>query len=87
MAPRFVVRPEGEHWVEVRRAAREIAALIEAEEVDLNRLGRALAALVAGTSAVFDAAALPSLRLEAAKKALDLKTAKSALEAFVGRSI
>lgn len=83
MAPRFVVRAEGAHWIEIRRAASDLGELVGAEEVDLNRLGHALAALVAGVRAAFEVAALPSLRLAAAKKALDLKTRKSALEAFV----
>lgn len=83
MPPRFVVRAEGAHWVDIRRAAEELGELVRAEEVDMNRLGHALSALVVGARAAFEAAALPSLRLEAAKRALDLKTPKSALEAFV----
>ena len=83
MPPRFVVRAEGAHWVEIRRAAEELRALVHADEVDLNRLGHALSALVAGGRAAFEAASLPSLRLAAAKKALDLRTRKGSLEAFV----
>lgn len=83
MAPRFVVRAEGEPWVAVRRATSDLAALVQADEVDMNVLGHALGALVGAARDAFEAAALPSLRLEAARRALDLRTKKSKLEAFL----
>ena len=86
MPPRFVVRADGEPWVGLRRAAAELGELVAREEVDMNALGHALSACVTHARAAFERAALPSLRLEAARRALDLKTPKSALEAFLGPS-
>lgn len=86
MAPRFVVRPDGEAWVALRRAVAELAELVGREEVDMNALGHTLSACVTSARAAFEQASLPSLRLEAASRALDLKTPKSALEAFIAPS-
>ena len=83
--PRFVVRPEGPAWDTLTGAVRQLASLVAAEEVDLNVLGASLAAVVGGARAVFVAAGLPSVRMDAAHKALDRQTPKSALESFVGR--
>lgn len=85
MAPKFLVRADGEAWVALRRASAELAELVARDEVDMNSMGHALSALVTCARSTFELAALPSLRLEAARRALDLKTPKSALEQFVGR--
>ena len=54
-------------------------------EVRLDALGKSLAAVTVATRGVFGAAGVPSMRIEAAMKALDLRTKKSELEAFVDR--
>jgi hypothetical protein len=83
--PKFVVLAEGPTWDAIRRAASQVAELVARDEVDMNALGHALGALVSGVRAGFEGAALPSLRLDAAARALDLKTPKSALLVFLGR--
>lgn len=85
MPPRFVVRADGAAWEAVRLSASDLAELVSREEVDMNALGHALGALVGAVRDAFEAAALPSMRLAAAARALDLKTSKSALSTFLGR--
>ncbi len=82
--PRFVVASRGEHWDAVRASLAELSRLASGGEVDLNDVGKGLSRLVIAVRAAFDDAGLPSVRLKAAVRALDLKTPKSALEAFVG---
>jgi hypothetical protein len=83
--PRFVVRAEGPEWEALRADVAALSAIAAGAEVNLNDLARALGRVVAGVGAAFTRARLPSVRLAAAEKALDLKTGKSELEAFVGR--
>jgi len=80
--PRFVIQAQGELWAKVRTDVAQLQGIVGADVVDLNDLGKALAALVAGTAAVFAASGLASVRMEAASKALDRKTPKSELERF-----
>lgn len=81
--PRFVVRAEGPEWEALRADVAALGALVGGAEVNLNDLARALGRVVAGVGAAFSREGLPSVRLAAAEKALDLKTGKSALEGFV----
>jgi hypothetical protein len=81
--PRFVVRAEGPEWEALRADVTALGTIAGGDEVNLNDLARALGRVVTGVSAAFARASLPSVRLAAAEKALDLKTAKSALEGFV----
>lgn len=81
--PKFVVRVEGPVWQEVRRSVAELARETEGPTADLNRVGKALAAVVGAVAASFAHAELRSVRMTAAQRALDLKTPRGALEAFV----
>ncbi|GAB4217517.1 MAG: hypothetical protein OHK0013_45080 [Sandaracinaceae bacterium] len=81
--PRFVIRTEGPAPTALREALERAAEMLCADEVNLNELGRALHAVMAAAGETFRAAGLPSVRMDAAEKALDLRTAKSALERFV----
>jgi len=83
--PRFVVRAEGPEWEALRAEVASLAALAGGDEVDLNHLARTLGRVVAGVGAAFARAGLPSVRLAAAEKALDLRTKNSELQAFVNR--
>ncbi len=80
--PRFIVRPEGDAWRALAQELERMTAMVCAPEVNLNDLGRSLAGVVRHARGVFVAAGLPSVRMDAAAKALDLTTGKSALEAF-----
>ena len=80
--PKFRVRAEGDVWDELRVDAEKLAARVRAEEIDLNQLGKILSSVVRSSAAAFVKADLPSVRLEAATKALDLKTPKTELERF-----
>jgi hypothetical protein len=82
--PKFVVTPQGEVWDRLRVEVTRLASLASGETVDLNQLGKALAAVVTASLSAFDTAGLPSVRMRAAAKALDLTTKKSELEHFVG---
>lgn len=81
--PKFVVRVEGPIWEEVRRSVAALSREVDGESADLNRVGKALASVVGAVAAAFTQAELPSLRMSAAQRALDLKTPRGALEAFV----
>ena len=80
---RFVVRSRGENWDTVRAALVELTQLVSDEHVDLNRVGKGLSRLAVAVLATFDEAGIPSIRLRATVRALDLATPKRALEAFV----
>ncbi|MDQ3031251.1 MAG: hypothetical protein M3Y87_02465 [Myxococcota bacterium] len=80
--PRFVVRAEGTEWDSLRRELASMGAVAAAEQVDMNELGKSLARTVTCVRAVFVSAAMPSVRMDAAVRALDLRTPKSELERF-----
>lgn len=58
--------------------------LVRADTVDGVELGKALAAITSAVRAVYVEAGVPSMRMAAAEKALDLRTKKTELETFVG---
>ena len=81
--PKFVVRPETEAWRTLGAQLDRAGSLVRGPEVNLNELGKALASIARAALDVFAEAGLPSVRMEAAAKALDLRTKKSELEQFV----
>jgi hypothetical protein len=81
--PRFVIGTDGPGPAALRDALERAAGMLREEELNLNELGKALHAVMAAARETFRAAGLPSMRMDAAEKALDLRTAKSALERFV----
>jgi hypothetical protein len=81
--PRFVIRTESPAPAALRDALERAAGMLREDEVNLNELGKALHAVMAAARETFRAAGLPSMRMDAAEKALDLRTAKSALERFM----
>ena len=62
---------------------RSLGAVIHAEPVDLVELGKGLEDLVQALHQTIKASGRTSVRLEAAELALDLKTTKSSLIAFI----
>ena len=80
--PKFVV-PRSDAVHTLSRELGVMSALSSSADVNLNELAKALAVVVGATRAVFIAADLPSVRMDAAVKALDLRSKKSELEAFV----
>lgn len=65
---------------------RSLGEVIYAETVDLVELGKSLESMVQAVHETIKASGRTSVRLEAAELALDLKTTKSSLEAFVARA-
>jgi len=74
----------GEALVELRGALERMSSMVRAEEVPLDELGKSLAAIAIATRAAFVASRVSSVRMDAVVKALDLRSKKSELEAFVG---
>lgn len=74
---------EGLAWDGLRAALARMTALSEAPSANLVALGKAYAALADAVLRVAEASGQTSARFAAVKKALDLKTPKSALEAFL----
>ena len=81
--PRFVIRTDGPAPRALHDALERAASALREDELNLNELGKVLHAVMAAARETFRSAALPSVRLDAAEKALDLRTSKSALERFV----
>ncbi len=73
----------GAAWDELRRATDALRALIEAPHADLIALGKAYAGVAHAMVGCAAAAGQTSMRFQAAAKALDLRTSKSALREFV----
>lgn len=80
---RFDARTEGPAWDALRAATSRLGALAARDHVNLLELGKAYAAIADAMLAAARAAGQTSLRFEVAAKALDLKTPKSALTAFL----
>lgn len=78
-----MIRTDGPAPTALRDALERAAGILREDQVNLNDLGKALHAAMAAARETFRAAGLPSLRMDAAEKALDLRTARSALERFV----
>jgi hypothetical protein len=81
--PRFVIPTDGPSPRALHAALERAASDLRGEELNLNDLGKTLHAVMAAARETFRSAGLPSVRLDAAEKALDLRTSKSALERFV----
>ena len=81
--PRFVIRTDLPAARALHDALERAASDLRNDEVNLNELGKALHAVLAAARETFGAAGLPSVRMDAAAKALDLRTSKRALERFV----
>lgn len=81
--PKFLVRSDGEGWRALTIELDRAAAMVRRDEVNLNELGKSLAAVVGAARQVFVEAGLSSVRMDAAVKALDLRSKKSELERFV----
>lgn len=77
-----IVRVEGEAWSTLATELDRLRALVAGPEVDMHALGKGLASLMLAARGVFTLAGMTSVRMDAAVKALDLRTAKSELEQF-----
>lgn len=80
---RYDVRTAGPAWDALRDAADRVARAAADETTNLVELGKAYAALAVAMQAVTAASGQTSARYDAAAKALDLKTPKSKLAAFL----
>jgi hypothetical protein len=76
---------DSEAWDALRAALARMTELAEAPSANLVALGKAYAALAAAVLRVAESSGQTSARFAAVKKALDLKTPRSALEAFLSR--
>ena len=79
------VTTEGEAWDGLRAGVARLDALSRQPTVNLVDLGKAFRAVAEGMVAVTAASGQTSARFEAVVRALDFKTPKSALAAFLGR--
>ena len=80
--PKFVVRSDGEAWRALASELEKASALVRGADVNLNDLAKSLASIAIAVRRVFVDAGLASVRMDAAVKALDLRTKKSELERF-----
>jgi hypothetical protein len=85
--PRYLLRTDAPAPQALRGALERAAGVLREDAVDLHELGKVLHAVMAAARETFRAAGLPSVRMDAAEKALDLRTGKSALERFVGQDL
>ncbi|MCB9593673.1 MAG: hypothetical protein H6719_13150 [Sandaracinaceae bacterium] len=67
----------------LREAHAKLGALIERPSVNLIELAKAFTAVASAMASIARDAGRPSLRFDAVERALDLRTPKSALRAFV----
>lgn len=81
----YDVSTEGDGFDALRASVAQLEALSSAESVHLVDLGKAFQALAQAMVTIANDAGRPSLRFEAVALALDLRTPKSALKAFLGR--
>lgn len=79
------VTTEGPHWERLRERIDALRALTDRPSVSLVELGKAYQALARAMLEVATASGQTSARFEAVVRALDLKTPKSALHAFLDR--
>lgn len=73
----------GAALVALREELERMLAMTRADEVPLDELGKSLGAIARAIHGVFVASKTPSMRIDAAVKALDLRTKRSELESFV----
>jgi hypothetical protein len=83
--PKMDVSTEGEAWDALRASADRLRELAGRPTVNLVDLGKAYQALAKAMLEATKASGQTSARFEAVVRALDLKTPKSALHAFLGR--
>jgi hypothetical protein len=81
--PRLEADTQGDAWDHLRAALSRLDAIAASPRADLVALGKAYAALAEAMREVALAAGQSSARFDAAARALDLRTPKSAIEAFV----
>lgn len=79
---KFVIRSNEPAARALADAVESLSSLLREEELNLNTLGERLHLIVVAARGVFTAQNLPSVRMDAAVKALDLRTGKSELAAF-----
>ena len=84
--PRMQTKPEGPAWDALRAALARMQSLLDADAVHLVDLGKAYAALASAMLAAAEASGQTSARFRAVVRALDLRTPRSAIEAFAGES-
>lgn len=73
----------GEAFEALRASHAAMGALLEQPRVNLVELAKAYQAIASAMVAIARASGRPSLRFDAVERALDLRTPKSALRAFV----
>ncbi len=78
------VTPNGEHWSRLEALLVQMTAMLAQPSFSLTDFAKSYEASAHELLAAVKAHGLSSLRFEAAAKALDLRTPKSALERFVG---
>lgn len=77
--------PADDRFAEVRRVLSHLLHLTSAPQVDLLALGKSYAELSRALLTVVQNLGKTSMRFEAAVKALDLRTPKSALQQFLNK--
>lgn len=80
------VSTQGDAWDALRASVGRLHELADRPEVNLVELGKAYQAVAKAMLAATSAAGQTSLRFDAVVRALDLRTPKSALLAFLGRN-
>lgn len=81
--PRFT--PNGPPWLAVRQRLAELDETLIPTELDSLVVAKGFAALAVAMLAAVRSSGAQSMRFGAVAKALDLKTPKSHLEAFLGQ--
>lgn len=79
------VKTEGPHWDALRDAIESLREVTERPAANLVDLGKAYQRLAAAMLEVATASGQTSARFEAVVRALDLRTPKSVLHAFLDR--
>jgi hypothetical protein len=77
---------EGKTGDSLRAAVRELAGMLDDKVVNLTQLGKVVARLAQHLLGAVEESGLSSQRFRAVAKALDLKTPKSSLAAFLEES-
>lgn len=83
---RMQTKPEGPAWDALREALARMQRLVEGDSLHLVDLGKAYAALASAMLAAAEASGQTSARFRAVARALDLRTPRSAIEAFADGS-
>lgn len=80
---KYRIEPHGEPWYQLREQCRLLVLLLEQSPLQLVDLGKRLETTIGAALRAVESQGISSLRLAAAAKALNLKTPKSSLEAFL----